>query len=1389
MSRRLYEIFELNIYDLKFILFDWAYGMPIHFSPFQTNQLLSTQSKHRVLENPLFYQVRLEKNDTFEDFDPGCLLFDIFYLNFSDTFNIFNNGKLIQFFGEELIQNGFSITNLNGEIYHYSVFEKSGGMSRNSTISFIRDDKDGDYKSFKERLSKRIMVNIEIKNAIISKLDAYNGLMLTSGVRIPNLELNSKNVIVVNDIEKSVLTDCVTAINKDGMIALLKLYLDLAIDFVENSSMKKQSLDSYEALMLKHYIDILNNDKEITEIKKFITRNFNYIVDKILNNSSLEDYVNEKGFQKKVFFSLFYKHFYETKKLYLEEFFSYLSHWNVYDKSDLLLEEKIENTKKLLIDLLENCSTNNATNDANHIFSILNQSFTNPITSKTEDNQTRWIRVVEKKYQDVNLFDGVGLITPDYAQKINAAYMTDFDLDKRPHTSFQIRMQYIKFMLHEVDFVKFYLEKNVTKIFDITNKEHDIKDIKIILTKSQFKAYKWLLNFYKDQIKPYDLNEKYENHLDYYWKNFNHFNHALYISGVNKLSNYNSSTQTLNYQFLHTPKLSKSMFENLIQQAKEKAYNISSDLETRIKLYMDSDDDYDNEEMVDYEQDNDIKIKDNKDLNFYKGIVLQKNPMFLLENGIKNDLKKMADKYLANFAMGRIETEGELRYLVSDLLSFLYFQKTDNEKLKFQFKKEEYLHLNRFYMPSKKRGILLKGNQYYAIMRNPHITRNEAVFLKPFKSKKSERIRYFGHLKGVIFINPLSLVPERLGGADYDGDMVKIYSNSEIVSAVKMNYESKESQNNKLVLIPHSLSSDEEVNVNNRIRTIKNTFSTRIGQFCNIAFKNSVHAYNINKDFKVLDDSKERNTEYLSILTGLEIDSVKNGEKPKLPQFDIEIQSDYFLEIKKVIKKNNFISTRNKDIILRDDADPNIYQLPFIAVTIKKDTSKQNRQINKKLSILKSKYHALFEFEEDTMWKSKLDPSKKIQIAAIVTAYQSYLRYLSGIQNKKRRNENFELQKVAEIVQYQYGNTREQELSKIQFVLAHTQIGDEKNRIEELKIIKSKLFRMNWHQLTEREEKIILLDSMFNNKIENNEKEILMNFNEKGYTLLYLLIDNTINELQIREAVDYSEFLTKIDINTKKLRNQLEKQSQNVDKTIEAIDSLLKNRVNTILVNLNFEDLDADEEILKFIEKIEDFYWEESSTDNALIESAKKLLKQYRSILNNLDTEDNIDELSEDDFISLMISQHYSNITEFKELKDFKYIKDFISKLEQEYMKIMKISGDVSTSNIEFMRQYYDLYHKFSLEQGLLQEKSINLVKKPLINKTKELIFKVLSDEKESWEDLAVQYLYDIESLGIDKKQSVLWELFAKNVASLTKDYRKNSFFQNEYREVETNAQ
>ena len=69
MSRRLYEIFELNIYDLKYIFFDWAYGMPIHFSHFQTKHLLSTQSKHRVLENPLFYQVRLEKNDVLENFD------------------------------------------------------------------------------------------------------------------------------------------------------------------------------------------------------------------------------------------------------------------------------------------------------------------------------------------------------------------------------------------------------------------------------------------------------------------------------------------------------------------------------------------------------------------------------------------------------------------------------------------------------------------------------------------------------------------------------------------------------------------------------------------------------------------------------------------------------------------------------------------------------------------------------------------------------------------------------------------------------------------------------------------------------------------------------------------------------------------------------------------------------------------------------------------------------------------------------------------------------------------------------------------------------------------------------------------------------------------------
>lgn len=92
-------------------------------------------------------------------------------------------------------------------------------------------------------------------------------------------------------------------------------------------------------------------------------------------------------------------------------------------------------------------------------------------------------RVEKKSDIKVTLFDGEGIVTPELAATIDKRYC-----GQHIHTSFQIRMPYIKGMVHEVDFHGLLREATVTTITDMWGISHPIERVHMILTKSQFKG-------------------------------------------------------------------------------------------------------------------------------------------------------------------------------------------------------------------------------------------------------------------------------------------------------------------------------------------------------------------------------------------------------------------------------------------------------------------------------------------------------------------------------------------------------------------------------------------------------------------------------------------------------------------------------------------------------------------------------------------------------------------------------------------------------------------------------------------------------------------------------------------------------------------------------------
>ena len=117
-----------------------------------------------------------------------------------------------------------------------------------------------------------------------------------------------------------------------------------------------------------------------------------------------------------------------------------------------------------------------------------------------DHNPNEAVDKTETKISDI--FDGEGLISPEYSEYINETYASK-RIEQLKATSFQIRMPFTKGMLHEVDFHGFLREYAPASIQTIDNKEvynitdcfgikRNLFEAQIILTESMFKAKKWL---------------------------------------------------------------------------------------------------------------------------------------------------------------------------------------------------------------------------------------------------------------------------------------------------------------------------------------------------------------------------------------------------------------------------------------------------------------------------------------------------------------------------------------------------------------------------------------------------------------------------------------------------------------------------------------------------------------------------------------------------------------------------------------------------------------------------------------------------------------------------------------------------------------------------------
>lgn len=819
-----------------------------HLSAAETERCKSLSVPHEQDDNALFYQIMcVLHGDAFTGRPGGQLVTDlsdiIFYMDFSGIFDrsgarkkhLIRQEKARALFRPE----GVSLDFGSGP-HRYLAFERSGSMSRQARLSFIRED-------FYDAVRRRIMMDMTIGDCQLSKLYAYNGLMLSSGIRIDGIDIDRPHrVVVIDNPTRTERNVSVITVEDDG----------------------------------------------------------------------------------------------------------------------------------------------------------------------TQSSTRKYHRVEKKEDIKITCFDGEGLISKEYARVVDEKLC-----GKKVHTSFQIRMPYVKGMLHEVDFKDFLTLCGTDTITDLWGMEHSVRDVDVILTKSMFKGYGWLTA----------SGMSWED----YWAVFRKYRHALYITNVSKEKP--EKTTELNYQFLNTVSLKADEFRPadlpdgwdhspeedprnwLTKQTELAYYSFCADESFRQNYFLEK------LERVSWWERHQGKDQ-------ILAAVLKKNPRFINEPVYAKRLEDEADKIVEQYAVGRLIVAGDNRYLSGDLLDFLAFllptvpPRKRRQRMFYSTVMTDHFPESSFYAPQ----AAYAHDDACTLLRNPHIARNEELQLSFYDAKeerKQMRHYYFGHLTDVVMVDSNMLAAERLGGADYDGDMIKTISDPILNACVRRNYNLYRYEKHKSLTntenIPLLMIPTAQPQIRNaddweaRFETVRSTFSSRVGQICNAALDRSIIVYNENSDAEERARCREE-TETLAILTGLEIDSAKSGIRPDLDEYLTHktVKRSAFLKYKTLVEDAEtrrawYEPTHAAKVkaffkkVDWDEVDSNVERLPYLAQQLKKNTPR--------IKAKPARDEELFSFAQQPDWKGQLNSDKLAAVDALLRDHDACLSRIRAcrvpVKEKKRKSD------------------------------------------------------------------------------------------------------------------------------------------------------------------------------------------------------------------------------------------------------------------------------------------------------------------------------------------------------------------------------------------------
>lgn len=347
----------------------------------------------------------------------------------------------------------------------------------------------------------------------------------------------------------------------------------------------------------------------------------------------------------------------------------------------------------------------------------------------------KYSRVEKTADIEVLEFDGEGIVSKEFASRLawNGG-----------HHSFQIRLPYIKGVVHEVDIKKLFAELKVPVIRDIWGTEHDVRKVELIITKSMFKGFGWMT----------------ENGLSWreYLERCGEYGHGLYVSSMDKSGA--QDTTELNYQFLNTLAIDRELFRPAdlpsgweSSPANDGRQWLTKTTEERYWSYI-ADPDFRRKHCIDELEDAEGAPSQRRKTLLQAAI---KNPLLLEEPVLAKEFEKKAESIRNDYALGRLLVAGDNRYLSDDLMRLLgYIVKSSiGEGKAYGLLEKEFLRVNEMYAPLP--GY--KEQEIYTLLRSPHIARNEEALAVPLANVGKLRKKYLSHLSYVLMVDSRSLIP------------------------------------------------------------------------------------------------------------------------------------------------------------------------------------------------------------------------------------------------------------------------------------------------------------------------------------------------------------------------------------------------------------------------------------------------------------------------------------------------------------------------------------------------------------------------------------------------------------------------------------------------------